>query len=273
MIPRALLFIILFLAGCATAAHAPTEPSAATPANVTLTVFAAASLAEAFEEIKADFEAVHPGVVIVYNFGGSNALAQQLGQEAPADLFASANASQMQVAIEAGRIIGGTSRVFVHNRLVVVVPTGNPGGVATLQDLARPGLMIVLAAAEVPVGQYALDFLDKAATDPAFGPAFKDDVLANVVSYEENVRAVLTKIVLGEGDAGIVYASDISGDSADQVERLDIPDDLNTVASYPIGVIQDSTNPDLAQAFMEYVLSPEAQAVLASHGFIPAAGD
>lgn len=254
-----IIFIILLLTACA-----PAQPT-------TLTVFAAASLTNAFNEIKGAFEAAHPGVTVVYNFGASNALAQQLGQGAPADVFASANNAQMNVAIEAGRIISGTTHTFVRNRLVVIVPTGNPSGVATLQDLAKPGLKLVLAAKEVPVGQYSLDFLDKAMKDTAFGTTFKDEVLANVVSYEENVRAVLTKITLGEGDAGIVYTSDISGDAANQVERLDIPDALNTIASYPIAIVQDSAYAELAQAFVDYVLAAEGQTILANYGFIPAA--
>jgi molybdate transport system substrate-binding protein len=235
-------------------------------------VFAAASLTDAFNVIKDDFEALYPHVTLVYNFAGSNALAQQLVEGAPADVFASANNTQMNVAIEGGRIVTGTQHTFVRNRLVVIVPTGNPGEVETLQGLAKPGLLIILAAAEVPVGQYSLDFLDKAAQDAAFGGSFKDDVLANVVSYEENVRSVLTKITLGEADAGIVYTSDISGDVADQVERLDIPDALNTIASYPIAPIRDSENADMAQTFADYVLSPAGQRVLAEFGFIPVTG-
>lgn len=252
----------LFLAGCQ-----PATPTA--PPPVTLTVFAAASLTEAFTALKAGFEAAQPGVTVVYNFAGSNALAQQLGQGAPADVFASANATQMNVAIEAGRVISGTTEQFVRNRLVVIVPTSNPGGVITLPDLAKPGLKIVLADKAVPVGQYALDFLDKASGDAAFGPTFKDAVLANVVSYEENVRSVLTKIALGEGDAGIVYTSDVSGEAAAQVTRLDIPDALNTIARYPIAAIKDSAHPEAAQAFVAYVRSAEGQAILAGYGFIP----
>lgn len=267
-----LIGLLIAVAGCtpsATPTELPQPTTTTAPEPATLTVFAAASLTDAFNEIKDDFEAAHPGVTIVYNFGASNALAQQLGQGAPADVFASANKKQMDVAIEAGRVVSGTTQTFVRNRLVVVVPTGNPGAVTTLQDLARPGLKLVLAATEVPVGQYSLDFLDKAVQDTAFGASFKDNVLANVASYEENVRSVLTKITLGEGDAGIVYTSDISGDAANQVERLDIPDALNTIASYPIGTVKDSANPELARAFMDYILSPEGQQVLAAYGFIP----
>jgi molybdate transport system substrate-binding protein len=197
-------------------------------------------------------------------------LAQQLGQGAPADIFASANKKQMEVAIlEAGRVISGTERTFVRNRLVVIYPADNPAGLTQLQDLTRPGLKLILAAQEVPVGQYSLDFLDKAAQDPAFGATFKEDVLKNVVSYEENVKSVLTKVSLGEGDVGIVYTSDISGDGAAQVGRLDIPDPLNTIASYPIAVVGDSAYPTQAQAFVEFVLSPIGQEVLARYGFIP----
>jgi molybdate transport system substrate-binding protein len=243
------------------AAMAPLEPA-------NLNIFAAASLTEAFNEIGQNFTAEHPGVTFTFNFAGSQQLAQQLGQGAPADVFASANRTQMNVAIEAGRVVSGTEQTFVRNRLVVIYPTDNPAGITQLQDLARPGIKLILAAKEVPVGQYSLDFLNKAITDTAFSPTYMDDVLKNVVSYEENVRSVLTKVSLGEGDAGIVYTSDISGEGADKVGRLDIPNHLNTIASYPIAVVSDSAYPTQAQAFMDYILSPAAQEVLVKYGFI-----
>ncbi len=243
-------------------------PAGLAPAD--LTVFAAASLTEAFTEIGRQFETEHPGVRVTFNFAGSQQLVQQLGQGAPADVFASANNKQMGVAIEAGRVISGTQQTFVRNRLVVIYPQDNPAGVSGLADLARPGLHLVLAAKEVPVGQYSLDFLDKATQDPAFGAAYKENVLKNVMSYEENVRSVLAKVVLGEGDAGIVYTSDISGEGVDQVGRLDIPDGLNTVATYPLVVVGDSAYPTQAQAFVDYVLGASGQEILARYGFIPA---
>ena len=255
------LLVALSLSACAPAGTAPSGD---------LTVFAAASLTDAFTVLGRQFEAVHPGSHIIFNFGGSNSLAQQIGEAAPADVFASANQTQMQVAIDTGRIVSGTQQTFARNRLVVIFPTDNPGGVTALPDLAKPGLKLVLAAAEVPVGQYSLDFLDQAAQDAAFAPTFKDDVLANVVSYEANVRAVLTKVALGEADAGIVYSSDVVGDGADHVSRLNIPDALNTIAGYPIAVLADSAQPALAQAFIDLVLSAAGQAVLAEHGFITA---
>lgn len=237
---------------------------------VKLTVFAAASLTDAFTEIGQNFSAEHPGSTITFNFAGSQQLTQQLSQGAPADVFASANMRQMEIAVnEAGRVRNGTERTFVHNRLVVIYPKDNPAGIIQLQDLTKPGLKLILAATEVPAGQYSLDFLNKALTEPAFSPGYTDDVLNNVVSYEENVRSVLTKVALGEGDAGIVYTSDISGEVAGQVGRLNIPDNLNTIASYPIAPIGDSAYPVEAQAFVDYVLSPAAQAVLVKHGFIP----
>ena len=252
-------------------AQTSTAPVALEPAD--LTIFAAASLTESFTEIGRIFEAVHPGVHVTFNFAGSQQLAQQLGQGAPADVFASANSSQMDVAIETGRIISGTQQAFVRNRLTVIYPIDNPMSLSQVGDLATPDLHLILAAAEVPVGRYSLEFLDKAAQDPAFGTPFKDQVLGNVVSYEPNVKVVLTKIALGEGDAGIVYSSDITPDVADQVGQLEIPDALNTIAAYPIAAVSDSRYPTQAAAFTAYILSPEAQLVLARYGFISTAGN
>lgn len=257
------------LAGCG--AGDATPGGAGTEAGpVTLTVFAAASLTDAFMEMGHAFQARHPNVEFSFNFGASNQLAQQLAAGAPADVFASANEAQMAVAVEAGRVADGSQQTFARNRLVVIFPADNPANIQLLHDLARPGLLLVLAAAEVPVGQYSLDFLDKAAQEPAFGAAFKDGVLANVVSYEENVRAVLSKVALGEADAGIVYSSDITSGAAADVGRLDIPDDLNTIATYPIAPISDSQQLELAAAFVEFVRSAEGQGILGDYGFIPA---
>lgn len=269
-----LLSLLLVSVSCAPISSPATSgESAAATETTTLTVFAAASLTEAFDEIGQNFTAANPGIEVVFNFAGSQQLAQQIGEGAPADVFAAANATQMNVAIEVGRIVTGTARTFVHNRLVVITPADNPAQIATLQDLTRPGLKLVFAAQAVPVGQYSIDFLDKAAAGGSLGANYKDAVIANVVSYEENVRAVLAKVILGEADAGIVYTSDVTLDAADQVQRIDIPDALNTIAAYPIGVVSDSANPELAQQFMDYVLAPEGQTVLAHYGFISTTGD
>ena len=157
----------------------------------------------------------------------------------------------------------------IFNRLVVIYPDENSANLKRLNDLGLPGLKLIFAGPDVPVGQYSLDFLDKASQDPGFGPSFKEDVLKNVVSYEENVKAVLAKVSLGEADAGIVWISDISQEAADQIGSLDIPDAFNVIAVYPIAVVQDSRNLDLAQAFLDLVLSPAGQQVLKKYHFIP----
>jgi len=275
---RMLLLIIpvLFFLGCVPVT--PPAPGAGETGSadgaeaVTLNVFAAASLTDAFGEIGATFSAAHPGTEVVFNFAGSNQLATQIGEGAPADIFASANSTQMNVAIDTGRIITGTQRTFVRNRLVVITPGDNPAGLATLQDLATPGVKVVFAAAEVPVGQYTQTFLDKAEESGALGVGYKDAVTANIVSYEANVRAVLTKVTLGEADAGVVYTSDV-GAAADEVTQIEIPDELNTIASYPIAPLADSAHQAVAQQFMDYVLALEGQQVLARYGFIPVTGD
>jgi molybdate transport system substrate-binding protein len=235
----------------------------------TLTVFAAASLAEAFTEIGQGFEAGHPGVKVAFNFAGSQQLAQQLAQGAQADVFASANQAQMDAAVSAGRVAVGDVQIFAHNHLVVIYPKDNPADLARLQDLARPGLMLVMAAREVPVGSYSLQFLEKASQSPGFGGDFEGKALANAVSYEENVRAVYSKVALGEADAGIVYTSDIPKDDP-RVGSLAIPDELNVVAVYPIAPLEDSPNPELAASFVKFVISPTGQGILAGYGFSPA---
>lgn len=257
-----ILLAAALAAGCRPAGAVANAPQAS------LKVFAAASLKESFEAMAEIFEPAHPGASVVFNFAGSQQLVQQIGQGAPADVFASANARQMAAAVESGRVVSGTQRVFARNRLVVILPDDNPAGARQLQDLAKPGLRLVLAAREVPAGQYALEFLDKAAADPAFGAVFREDVLKNARSFEENVRAVLAKVSLGEADAGIVYVSDAA--AAPDVARLAIPDALNVIAAYPIAALGDSPNLALAEAFVDFVLSETGQRILADRGFLPA---
>lgn len=289
-----LLILALVLSGCSTptpatvvteapaAAAVPAEtsnpltptamPTEEPPANqqpMTLTVLAAASLTESFTELGTLFEAAHPHIQVVFNFAGSQQLAQQLAEQAPADVFASASQKYMKEAIESGRVISGADQIFAKNALVVIYPKANPAGLAALTDLTKPGLKLVLGAKEVPIGQYALDFLDKASQDPAYGATFKDDVLKNVVSYEDNVKSVVTKVVLGEADAGIVYLTDVTPDAAEKVDKIIIPDEINVIAKYPMAAIADSAYPIEADAFVKFVLSEEGQAVLAKYNFTP----
>lgn len=229
-----------------------------------LDVYAAASLTDAFTELGQNFEAVEPRVQVRFNFAGSQALAQQLSQGSPADVFASANETQMGVAVEAGRVNETDTRIFAHNELVLVYPQDNPGQLTALEDLRRPGVRLILAAEAVPVGRYSQQFLSRA--DAVFGNDYLAAVQANVVSYEQNVRAVLTKISLGEGDAGIVYRTDAA--TVETIGRIDIPPALNVRASYLIAPVTDTARPDLTTAFMAYVLSPPGQAVLQRYGFV-----
>lgn len=261
------IVLIACMPACSTGRREPNAPSGPTE----LIVFAAASLTEPFQEIGREFERANPGVRVTFNFGGSQQLAQQLVQGAPADVFASANDRQMGAAIAARRVGTDSAHTFVRNRLVVVVPKENPGHVASLDDLAKPGLKLVLAAKEVPVGQYGLEMLDKAGRQAEARPGFKEAVLANVVSYEQNVKAVLAKVLLGEADAGVVYTSDISKDAAAKVSRIDIPDAANVVASYPIAVVEDTAHAAAALRFVDFVRSPAGQSVLARYGFDPVA--
>lgn len=233
-----------------------------------LTVFAAASLTASFEQIKADLEAANPGLTITYNFAGSQALVTQLIEGAEADVFASASNAQMTNAVEAG-VIDGSASVFTQNRLAIVVPKENPGGVTGPADLGKEGHKLVLAQAEVPVGQYARQAICTAGLDTAtYGEGFVEAVGANVVSEESNVKAVLTKVQLGEADAGIVYTTDVTADVAEDVTLIEIPAAINVAATYPIAPVVDGQS-DLAAAFISYILSDAGQATLVSFGFEP----
>jgi molybdate transport system substrate-binding protein len=232
-----------------------------------ITVFAAASLTEAFTELAGQFESSHPGTRVVLNFAGSQQLAQQLAQGAPADVFASADLAQMEAVVEAGRVRDTGLEPFAHNRLVVIFPAENPGNLQDLTGLARPGLKLVLADAAVPVGRYSLEFLANAAQDPDFDLDYLDAVKRNIVSYEENVRSVLSKVRLGEADAGIVYTSDLVGESSAEIRRIEIPDSLNVIATYFLAPISDSESPERAGDFVQLVLSPAGRSVLTGFGF------
>ena len=265
------------LAGCAQPVQAPqatqpVQPTQPPQAPKTLTVFAAASLTESFTDIGKQFEAENAGVKVTFNFAGSQQLRAQLAQGAKADVFASANAKEMTTAIISDSlVVSGTQRTFVTNRLAVIVPKSNPGKITALADLARPGLKLDFADPSVPVGQYALDVLTKMSQDAAYSATFKDKVVANVVSREDNVKAIVAKVQLGEADAGVVYTTDVTPSAAQDLTTLDIPDKFNVIATYPIAPLKNAPEPKLASQFVEWVLSSKGQEVLAKYGFIPAA--
>jgi molybdate transport system substrate-binding protein len=223
---------------------------AGSPAEIK--VFAAASLTAAFTELGAQFTAANGGTRVSFNFAGSQALATQIQQGAPADVFASADVPNID---KVGRLVGDP-QVFAGNLLQIVVEKGNPKGVKGLDDLAGSDLKVVLAAEEVPAGKYAKQILDRAG------------VSVRPVSREDNVKAVVTKVSLGEADAGIVYVTDVTA-GGDQVEGVDIPEEQNVVATYPIATVKASKAQDKAQAFMDLVRSDLGQQVLENHGFLP----
>lgn len=255
------LLLALVFAGC-TPALTPLSQQGPR----TLNVFAAASLTDAFTEIGKIFEAQNPGSTVTFNFAGSQALRTQIEEGAPADIFASASQAEMDDLISRAYVAQDAPQVFLHNRLVVILPEENPAALMKLEDLARLGLKLVLAAEEVPVGQYSRQSLDQ--MNAQFGNSFKEKVLANVVSNEDNVRQVVAKVQLGEADAGIVYNSDAV--AAPGLKTIEIPAELNVIAGYPIAPLDRSANADLAIAFIEYVLSTEGQAVLQKWGFAAA---
>ncbi len=235
-----------------------------------LTVFAAASLTDPFERIATDLEATNPRLSVTYNFAGSQALVTQLGEGAEADVFAAADNAQMRAAAEQGSIVG-EPMPFARNRLAVVVPSDNPASVTSPADLAKAGLRLVLAQAEVPAGRYAREAVCKMGADPdTYGEGFVAAVAGNVVSEEEDVRDVLTRVRLGEADAGIVYVTDVTAEVADEVALVEIPAAVNIVATYPIAAVAGG-NTALADAFIAYVLGPDGQATLKAFGFAPPA--
>jgi molybdate transport system substrate-binding protein len=235
---------------------------------MTLTVFAAASLTEPFSRLGKSFEAQHPGTTVRFNFAGSQQLVLQIQQGAKADVFASADERWMQTAKDSG-LVEGEPVLFARNALMVIVPRANPARIRRLQDLARSGVKVVIAAEAVPVGQYTRQMLDKLSAQPGFGSKYRQQVLANVASYEENVKGVVAKVQLGEADAGVVYRSDATGSVASQLTTLEIPEVANVIASYPIAVVRGAPSPELARTFLALVESAEGQEALRSAGFIP----
>jgi len=242
---RALLAVALVCSLAAPAAAV--EPT-------TLTVFAAASLTAAFEAEGAAFESAHPGTKVVFDFAGSPTLVQQIRDGAPADVFASADEANMKMLADAGAVTG-TPAVFARNRLEIVVGKGNPKRIATLADLARPRLVVVLCGDTVPAGRYALEAFRKAGVTPPAG------------SRELDVKAVVSKVALGEADAGIVYVTDVRA-ARHSVEGIPVPESQNVVGRYPIAALGASPQPDVARSFVQFVLSAPGQAILGDYGFL-----
>lgn len=239
------------------------EPSAE---PVELTVFAAASLRAALEDANAAYEADNPGSTVTISTDSSAALATQVQEGAPADVFLSADTTTPQQLVEGG-FADGEAVEFARNELTIITPADNPGGLAGPFDLARDGIRVVAAGDEVPITKYASLLVKNLAAADGAPAGFAAMYAANVVSKEDNVAAVRTKVELGEGDAAIVYVTDAK--ASDQVAAVDVPDDVNVPATYAGVVVKASPNADAAHEFLEWFAGPGGQAILAEYGFLP----
>jgi molybdate transport system substrate-binding protein len=272
--------IAILLAACSPSGAAPASvvpataaPSSAPPASpstsaeaVDLTVFAAASLADVLETVKTAYEAAHPGTTLTISTDASSALETKIEQGAPADLFLSADTTNPQMLVEKG-LTAGEAVVFATNELAIIVPSGNPGGVTSAADLARPGLKVIAAGDEVPISTYAKELIDALAKSPGAPADLAAAYARNVVSKEDNVKAVVGKIELGEGDVAIVYATDAKAST--KVTTVEIPAAANVPARYTGAVVGASAHQEPARTFLGWLTGPDGQAILASFGFKP----
>ncbi len=271
-----ILIIILSLTGCSTMgvglqpgvevnpAEVPVVQSTI-PAEHNLTMFAAASLTEALEEIGKGFENANPGVKMHFSFAGSQILRMQIEQGASTDIFASADHANMDLLVADSLLVSNSYQDFITNKMVIILPPGNPADVQTLNDLGNPHLKLILADPSVPAGNYARQVLVKMSEDSIFGSDFSRRVLANVVSNETDVKQVVTKVELGEADAGIAYVSDAM--AAQDLVTITIPEQYNIIARYPIAMLNNSHELKVAKSFIAYILSPAGQEVLSRWGF------
>lgn len=251
------LALLLPLTACGGTGDGGTEAEGSEPDEVTLTVFAAASLTATFDELAAGFEAAHDGVTVQPSYAGSSDLVAQLQSGAPADVFASADTATMDKLVDDD--LAATEPVdFATNTLEIAVPPGNPAGISSFADLAAAGLNLVVCAPEVPCGAAAQQVAEEAG------------VSLSPVSEEQKVTDVLTKVTTGEADAGLVYVTDVRS-AGDTVEGIEFPESSSVVNSYPIAVVEGTANAALAQEFIDLVQSDEGRQILRDAGFGPAA--
>lgn len=245
------VLLLAAVAGCGS-----DDPDESAAEETTLTVYAAASLSAAFEQIAAEFESTHDGVQVEFNFAGSSDLVAQIQEGAPADVFASADEANME-KLTTDDLQGSDPETFASNTLQIAVPPGNPAGVESFQDLAASGLNLVICAPEVPCGAATQTVAESAGVE------------LSPVSEEQSVTDVLSKVTTGEADAGLVYVTDVLV-AGDDVEGIEFPESSSAVNVYPIATLAESENADLAQEFVDLVLEETGQSILQDAGFAPA---
>jgi molybdate transport system substrate-binding protein len=261
------LVVALLCAACSTVGGTSSSGPASLD-GVELTLFGAASLSGVLDQAKAAYETGHPGTTLTISTDSSSALATQIEQGAPADVFLSADTTNPQKLVDGG-FASGTPQAFAANELTIIVPAGNPASIASPSDLARDGVKVIAAGDEVPITTYATRLIGNLAKESGDPSGFEAAYAANVVSKEDNVKAVVAKIELGEGDAGIVYVTDARAST--RVETVDVPDTANVPASYAGVVVKASAHQAAAAAFLDWFAGPDGQTILASFGFLPPA--
>ena len=253
-------------ASSAPSAVASTSPS---PEAVNLTIFGAASLSNVLKKVQQAYAASHAGTTLTISTDSSAALETQIEEGAPADVFLAADTTNPQKLVDAN-LSAGAAVVFAANKLTIVVPSDNPGRVASPKDLAKPGLKVIAAGDAVPISRYAQQLIDGLAKQPDYPTGFASAYAANVVSKEDNVKAIISKLEIGQGDAGIVYVTDAAAST--KVKTIDVPDAANVPASYAGVVVGASTHQEAARTFLGWLTRADGQAVLQQFGFLPPSG-
>ena len=258
------LAIAAILVDCGPGGSPTAATSSAGPA-AKLTVFGAASLKGALEEARTAYQAASPGITFTISTDSSSALETQIEQGAPADVFLSADTANPTKLVDRG-LSAGAPVTFARNKLTVIVPTANPAGITSPKDLARTGVKVVAAGDDVPITRYAKQLVDNLAKESGYPPDFAAAYAANVATKEGDVKAVVAKIELGEGDAGIVYVTDAKASA--NVTTIGVPDTANVPATYAGVVVKASPNAAAARAFLDWFAGPNGQAILAQFGFL-----
>jgi molybdate transport system substrate-binding protein len=267
--------LAVLLAACSSGAASPSAPvasdvatAAATTDAAPLTILGAASLKGALDRLKTAWEATNPGSALTISTDSSAALETQIEQGAPADVFLSADTTNPKKLVDDG-LADGSAENFAGNELTIVVPAANPAGIRTPLDLARAGVKIIAAGDDVPITKYADQAVVNLAKQPGYPANFAASYAGNVASKEDNVKAVIAKIELGEGDAGIVYVTDAKAST--RVADVALPDAANVPATYAGVVVKATAHPATAHAFLDWVAGPDGQAILRTFGFLPPA--